>query len=153
MSYKKWLYKDQDGSTKEFRTLEDFPQDTFGFVYKVTNICDGRFYIGKKVLYNNVTKILTKREIAEWDKPGRVPKKRKLQKESDWETYWGSNKQIKQDLKDMGEDCFTREILTFCKSKKQLSYYEVYWQMHLQVLQIDSYNDNIQGRFYRKDLE
>lgn len=153
MGYKKWLYKDQDGSTKEFRTLEDFPTDTFGFVYKVTNICDGRFYIGKKVLYNNVTKTLTKKEIAEWDKPGRVPKKRKLQKESDWETYWGSNKQIKQDLKDMGEDCFTREILTFCKSKKQLSYYEVYWQMHLQVLQIDSYNDNIQGRFYRKDLE
>ena len=153
MGYKKWLYKDQDGSTKEFRTLEDFPTDTFGFVYKVTNICDGRFYIGKKVLYNNVTKTLTKKEIAEWDKPGRVPKKRKLQKESDWETYWGSNKQIKQDLKDLGEDCFTREILTFCKSKKQLSYYEVYWQMHLQVLQIDSYNDNIQGRFYRKDLE
>lgn len=153
MGYKKWLYKDQSGSTKEFRTLEDFPQDTFGFVYKVTNICDGRFYIGKKVLYNNVTKTLTKKEIAEWDKPGRVPKKRKLQKESDWETYWGSNKQIKQDLKDLGEDCFTREILTFCKSKKQLSYYEVYWQMHLQVLQIDSYNDNIQGRFYRKDLE
>ena len=153
MGYKKWLYKDQSGSTKEFRTLEDFPTDTFGFVYKVTNICDGRFYIGKKVLYNNVTKTLTKKEIAEWDKPGRVPKKRKLQKESDWETYWGSNKQIKQDLKDLGEDCFTREILTFCKSKKQLSYYEVYWQMHLQVLQIDSYNDNIQGRFYRKDLE
>jgi len=152
MSYKKWLYKDQSGSTLEFKTLEDFPTDTFGFVYKITNICDGRFYIGRKVLYNNVTKTLTKKEIVEWDKPGRVPKKRKLQKESDWETYWGSSKLIKQDLKDLGEDCFTREILTFCKSKKQLSYYEVYWQMHYKVLQIESYNDNIQGRFYRKDL-
>lgn len=153
MSYKKWLYKDQSGSTKELKTLEDFPPDTFGFVYKITNICDGRFYIGRKVLYNNVSKILTKKEIAEWDKPGRVPKKRKIQKESDWETYWGSSKLIKQDLKDLGEDCFTREILTLCKSKKQLSYYEVYWQMHYRVLQIESYNDNIQGRFYRKDLE
>ena len=152
MSYKKWLYKDQSGSTKEFKTLEDFPPDTFGFVYKITNICDGRFYIGRKVLYNNVSKILTKKEIAEWDKPGRVPKKRKIHKESDWESYWGSSKLIKQDLKDLGEDCFTREILTLCKSKKQLSYYEVYWQMHYKVLQIESYNDNIQGRFYRKDL-
>lgn len=148
MSYKKWLYNNQ-----EFRVLEDFPQDTFGFVYKITNICDGRFYIGRKVLYNNVSKILTKKEILEWDKPGRVPKKRKIRKESDWETYWGSSKQIKQDLKDMGEDCFTREILTLCKNKKQLSYYEVYWQMQLNVLSIDSYNDNIQGRFYRKDLQ
>ncbi len=148
MSYKKWLYEN-----KELKTLEDFPSDTFGFVYKITNICDGRFYIGRKVLYNNVTKILTKKEIAEWIKPGRVPKKRKIQKESDWETYWGSSKLIKQDLKDLGEDCFTREILTLCKSKKQLSYYEVYWQMHYKVLQIESYNDNIQGRFYRKDLE
>ncbi len=153
MSYKKWLYKDQSGSTKELKTLEDFPPDTFGFVYKITNICDGRFYIGRKVLYNNVSKILTKKEIAEWDKPGRVPKKRKIQKESDWETYWGSSKLIKQDLKDLGEDCFTREILTLCKSKKQLSYYEVYWQMHYRVLQIESYNDNIQGRFYRKDVQ
>lgn len=153
MSYKKWLYKDQSGSTKELKTLEDFPPDTFGFVYKITNICDGRFYIGRKVLYNNVSKILTKKEIAEWDKPGRVPKKRKIQKESDWETYWGSSKLIKQDLKDLGEDCFTREILTLCKSKKQLSYYEVYWQMHYRVLQTDSYNDNIQGRFYRKDVQ
>ena len=86
------------------------------------------------------------------DQTWRVPKKRKIQKESDWESYWGSSKLIKQDLKDLGEDCFTREILTLCKSKKQLSYYEVYWQMHYKVLQIESYNDNIQGRFYRKDL-
>jgi hypothetical protein len=149
---KKWLYKEAD-STKEFYTLEDFPEDIIGFVYKVTNICDGRIYVGKKVLYNNLTKTLTKKEIAAWSSPGRVPRKKKIKKESDWESYWGSNKQIKEDLKNMGEKCFTREILTLCKTKKQLTYYEVYWQMKLEVLAIDSYNDNIQGRFYRKDLE
>jgi hypothetical protein len=148
---KKWLYKELD-STKEFYTLEDFPQDTIGFVYKVTNICDGRIYVGKKILFNNLTKTLTKKEIAAWSSPGRVPRKKKVVKESDWESYWGSNKHIKEDLKNMGEKCFTREILTFCKTKKQLTYYEVYWQMKLEVLAIDSYNDNIQGRFYRKDL-
>ncbi len=149
----KWLYFDPLGITREFNTIEDFPPEAVGFIYKITNIATSKFYIGRKVLYNNTSKTLTKKEIAEWDKPGRVPKKRKIQKESDWETYWGSSKLIKQDLKNLGEDCFTREILTLCKSKKQLSYYEVYWQMHYKVLQIDSYNDNIQGRFYRKDLE
>ena len=149
---KKWLYKDGD-STLEFKTVEDFPENTFGFVYKITNICDGRIYVGKKVLFNNLTKTLTKKEILEWRGPGRVPRKKKVQKESNWESYWGSNKQIKEDLKNMGEKCFTREILTLCRTKKQLTYYEVYWQMKLEVIAINSYNDNIQGKFYRKDLE
>ena len=149
----KWLYYDPLGITREFNSIEDFPSNAVGFIYKITNVVNNKFYIGRKVLFNHTNKGLTKKEIAEWDKPGRVPKKRKIQKESDWETYWGSSKLIRQDLKDLGEDCFTREILTLCKTKKQLSYYEVYWQMHLKVLAIESYNDNIQGRFYRKDLE
>jgi hypothetical protein len=96
--------------------------------------------------------LLTKKEIAEWDKPGKVPKKRKIRKESDWESYWGSSKLIKEDMTKMGEDCFTREILVFCKTKKQLSYYEVYWQMKLDVLAIPSYNENISGKWFRRDL-
>ena len=152
MSYKKWLYK-QGEETIEFCKLEDFPLGTFGFVYRITNICTGRAYVGKKVLYNNLNKTLTQKEIAAWVGPGRVPKLKKVQKESDWKGYWGSNKEIKRDLKELGEECFTREILTLCKTKKQLTYYEVYWQMCLNVLGTDSYNDNIQGKFYRKDLE
>jgi hypothetical protein len=145
---KKWLYEN-----KEFKTIEDFPSGIVGFVYKITNLCDGRIYIGRKILYNKLTKLLTKREITEWEKPGRVPKKKKVVKESDWQSYWGSNKQIKEDLQTMGEECFKREILVLCKNKKQLSYYEVYWQMKLDVLAIDSYNENIAGKFFRKDLE
>lgn len=144
---KKWLHEN-----KEYKTLEDFPEDVVGFVYKVTNQCDGRIYIGRKILFNNLTKLLTKKEIAEWDKPGKVPKKRKIRKESDWESYWGSSKLIKEDMTKMGEDCFTREILVFCKTKKQLSYYEVYWQMKLDVLAIPSYNENISGKWFRRDL-
>ena len=144
---KKWLHEG-----KEFRTIEDFPSDVIGFVYKITNICDGRIYVGRKILYNKLTKLLTKREITEWEKPGRVPKKKKVVKESNWQEYWGSSDKIKEDLKTMGEECFNREILVLCKNKKQLSYYEVYWQMKLDVLAIDSYNENIAGKFYRKDL-
>jgi len=149
----KWLQKDEKGKCQEFSSLSDFPQDSFGFVYKVTNVCSGRIYVGKKVLYNNLTKALTKTEIAQWSAPGRVPKKKKVKKESDWESYWGSNKHLKQEMAELGEHCFTREILTICKTKKQLTYYEIYWQMRLDVLTVDSYNDNISGKFYRKDLE
>lgn len=145
---KKWFHKE-----KEYSKLEDFPEDCFGFVYKITNVCSGRVYVGRKVLYNNLTKALTKTEIAQWSAPGRVPKKRKVKKESDWESYWGSNKHLKLDMAELGEHCFTREVLTVCKTKKQLTYYEIYWQMRLDVLSIDSYNDNISGKFYRKDLE
>ena len=53
----------------------------------------------------------------------------------------------------MGEDCFIREILVMCKSKKQMSYYEVYWQMKLDVLKVPGYNQNISGKWFRRDLE
>ena len=149
----KWLYFDPLGVTREFNTIEDFPSQAIGFIYKITNIATSKFYIGRKVLYNNTSKTLTKKEIAEWDKPGRVPRKRKIVKESDWLSYHGSNKLLNLERKEFGDDIFTREIIQLCFSKKQLTYYEVYWQMYYKVLHIDSYNDNIQGRFYRKDVQ
>ena len=149
----KWLYFDSLGVTREFNSIEDFPPNTVGFIYKIINVASGKFYIGRKVLFNNTNKVLTKKEIAEWSKPGRVPRKKKMVKESDWLSYHGSNKLLNQERKEIGDDMFTREILKLCYSKKQLTYYEVWWQMHYNVLHIESYNDNIQGRFYRKDVE
>ena len=148
-----WFMYDPIGLYREFTNLNDFPEGIIGFVYKVTNIQSGKFYIGKKALHHLNKKILTKKEIAEWAKPGRVPKKLAILKESDWKTYYGSNKHIKEELKTLGPELFTREVIQLCKSKKQLSYYEVSWQMKLDVLAIDSYNDNVAGKFYRKDLE
>jgi len=142
-----WLYEN-----KEIRSLSDFPETAVGFIYKVTNIGTNRFYIGRKVLYNNTSKTLTKKEIEAWIKPGRVPRKKKIVKESDWLDYYGSNKTLNLEKKEFGSDIFSREILKICYSKKQLTYWEVYYQMNLNVLGIDSYNDNIQGRFYRKDV-
>jgi hypothetical protein len=149
----KWLYFDPLGITREFNSIEDFPENAIGFIYKVTNIVNSKFYIGRKVLFNNTNKALTKKEIAEWDKPGRVPRKKKVVKESDWLTYYGSNKTLNLERKDLGNQIFTREILKICFTKKQLTYWEVYYQMTNDVLRIESYNDNIQGRFYRKDVE
>ena len=64
----------------------------------------------------------------------------------------GSSKELLADIKESGEDVYMRDILHFCYSKKQLTYYEINYQMKYNVLEVDSYNDNILGKFYRKDL-
>lgn len=148
-----WFYSDPIGIHLEYKDITDFPEGTAGFIYKITNTQTGKFYVGRKALHHLNSKLLTKKEIEAWDKPGRVPKKTKVIKESDWKTYYGSNKQILQEIKESGAINFTREVLQLCKTKKQLTYYEVYWQMYLRVLHVDSYNDNVSGKFYRKDFE
>ncbi len=64
----------------EWLSTEDFvPEEYFGFVYKITNLQSGRFYIGRKQLSSTTTKALTKKELLEQtDK--RSSKKRKLQR-------------------------------------------------------------------------
>ena len=39
-----------------------------------------------------------------------------------------------------------------CFSKKQLTYYEIAYQCKYDVLETNSYNDNIMSRIFRKDL-
>jgi len=142
-----WLYEG-----KEYTQLEHFPDNAVGFVYKVTNTTNGKFYVGKKILRNVLTKKLTKKEINEWDKPGRIPKKRKEVKESNWVDYYVSSKLITEDIKLLGKEAFTREVLTICTTKKQMSYWETYYQMVLEVLRVDSYCENIAGKWFRRDV-
>jgi len=128
------------------------PEDWFGFVYVITNKVTGRIYVGKKVFWNNLKKKLTKIELAEQTGPGRKPTHKRVTKESNWLTYWGSNKELLEDVKELGQDNFERKILKLCKSKKELTYYELHYQCKEEVLLTNSYNDNILGKFYRRDL-
>ena len=130
------------------------PEDNFGFVYKITNLTDGKFYIGKKVFWNNKKHKLTKKQLAEQSGPGRKPTHEVIRTESDWKTYWGSNKQLLADIKTLGEDHFECLILHVCKTKKQLTYYEMHYQCKFECLVSPSlsYNDNILGKFFSKDL-
>jgi hypothetical protein len=137
---------------KEFKTIDDFPQDCFGFIYKITNRVTGKFYIGKKSLHHNVKKKLTKKELAEQTGPGRKPSTKRIQKESDWSSYWGSNKEILEEIKLKGNLPFQREILKLVNTKKELTYWEIAFQCQYNVLLIDSYNDNILGKFFKKDF-
>ena len=130
------------------------PEDNFGFVYKITNLTDGKFYIGKKVFWNNKKHKLTRKQLAEQSGPGRKPTHEVIRTESDWKTYWGSNKQLLADIKALGEDHFECLILHVCKTKKQLTYYEMHYQCKFECLVSPSlsYNDNILGKFFSKDL-
>lgn len=142
-----WLYEG-----KEIVTISEFPEGCVGFVYMITNTTNGKFYIGKKTLHNTLTKKLTKKETESWDKPGRIPKKKKEKKESNWIDYNGSNKALQEDIKLIGIQHFHREILEFCFTKKQLSYWETCLQFKLDVLLQDTYNENIGGKWFRRDL-
>ena len=146
-----WLYNKQVISS-----IEDMPQGTFGFIYITTHTSSGISYIGKKSLYHNVKRKLTKKELA--DMPvtrGRKPTTEVVQKESDWKTYYGSAKPILEMLKEGEHDDFTREIIQFVSSKKLLTYYECKYLFKYGVLEhpLEYFNDSILGKFYTKDFE
>jgi hypothetical protein len=144
-----WLYND-----KEISSLEDFPADTYGFIYQVTHVPSGFSYIGKKVLYHNVKKKLTKKQLAEQSGRGRKSTTEVIQKESDWKTYYGSAKPILELLKQGRQDEFERVILKLVPSKKLLTYYECKYLFTMGVLEEPEkwYNDNVLGKFFRKDF-
>jgi hypothetical protein len=105
------------------------------------------------VLYHNIKKKLTKKELAEIEGQGRRPSYRLVVKESDWKTYWGSNKLLLEELK-TDKDNFERSIICLVKDKKQLTYFETKYLFIYSVLEKpeEFYNDNILGKFYTKDF-
>jgi hypothetical protein len=144
-----WLYKE-----KVIEKIEDMPQDAFGFIYITTHKPSGVSYIGKKSLYHNVKRKLTKKELAEQTGRGRKPTTQVIQKESDWKTYYGSAKPILEILKQGKHDEFTREILQIVNNKKLLTYYECKYLFTYGVLEhpLEYFNDNVLGKFYSKDF-
>jgi hypothetical protein len=143
-----WLYEN-----KVIEKIEDFKEGTFGFVYKITNLKTGKIYIGKKQLISKTNVKLGKKEKAALPtQRGRTPSKKLVIKEADWQNYWGSCKPLLSDIKTLGENKFTKEILMVCSSKKLLTYWEAAYQIKLDVLLIDSYNDTILGHYYKKDF-
>ncbi len=129
------------------------PSEWFGFVYEIKHKKTGKSYIGKKVFWNNTKKKLTKTEIAQLTGPGKKPTTKIITKESNWKIYRGSSVDLLKDIQEFGIDEFDKHILKLCKTKKELTYFEMHYQCTKEVLLRDSYNSNILGKFFPKDLK
>ena len=160
MTLPTWIYQG-----RVFNDILDFPKNTYGFIYEVTHKPTGQKYIGKKVLFFERNKRLGKKALEELRLErkaqgigGRVPIKQKVVTESDWKEYYGSHPTIKKlvsESKDLRKD-FERKILDLVPNKKLLTYYECKHLFINDVLETRSHqyiNDNILGKFYRKDFK
>lgn len=131
-------------------------EEHIGFVYQIENIQTGKKYIGKKSLISTRTKKLGVRAMAAQEgKKGRKKTKETVVRESDWQRYWGSDDELKQDVETLGKDNFVRTILRLCTSKKELSYYEEKFMFINEVLEDSDkwYNKNIGGTYFRRDVQ
>ena len=139
MTYPSWTYQG-----RIFNDITDFPEDTYGFIYEVVHQPTGLKYLGKKVLYFNRTLPPLKGQ----------KRKRKVVKESDWKDYYGSHKDILKLVKEGSVMDFDRKILCYVPNKKLLTYFECKYLFINEVLENSEVyiNDNILGKFYRKDF-
>ena len=142
-----WIY---NGSF--ITELNDMPEGTIGFIYKITNGKTGEYYIGKKNVLSTRKRKFGKKEIALLtDK--RLKTYEMITKESDWKSYRSSNKQVQEWFTDKENDQLELRILRFCSSTKSLTYYELQEQFSHDVLNdVSALNDNLLGKFFRKDL-
>ena len=132
-----WLYQGE--------LVNELPEDCVGFVYLITNNTTGRKYIGKKLAKFAKTSYKT----VKLKNGTKKKKKIKSKIDSDWQTYYGSNDQLNEDVKNLGTENFTREILFYCKSKAECSYIEAREQFTNRVLEsTDYYNGHIQVRVH-----
>lgn len=144
-----WTY-----NNNKIEILQDMPEGCIGFIYRITHIKSGKFYIGKKSLYSSRKKKLTKRELTEQTGPGRRATSRRVITESDWTHYTGSSKELNEDITTLGREKFSFEILMFCTSKKQMTYNEIKHQILNGCLenQDKTYVKNIAGRYFSGDV-
>lgn len=91
-----------------------FLEEFCGVVYCITNLADGRKYIGQKLFRKVVRR-----------KPLKGKKRVRISKaDNGFLDYYGSNAEIQEDVARLGCDKFRREIIRFCKTKSELNYYE-----------------------------
>ena len=154
IQYRPWEF---DTGVGILVTDDLIPEWAVGFVYTITEYCMGsivKTYVGKKLLTSTRKQKIGKRAIAA-EKVSRVDGKahtvKKVVKDSGWRNYVSSCKPLQERIKQHPE-LFRRVILQWAHSKKHLSYLETKYQFRLGVLECDSWNDNIAGKWFRKDL-
>jgi hypothetical protein len=92
----------------------------------ITNLTNGKKYIGKKFFYSAKTKQVK-------------GKRKKYKAPSDWQTYYGSSDSLTKDVLQYGHHNFKREILHLCRSKGECGYLEAKEQFVKGALESDDY--------------
>lgn len=134
-----WYYNNEI-----FEPSEEYLKDFAGFVYCITEINTGKKYIGKKFF---------------WSTRRLPPLKGKTRKRvkttmSDWQSYYGSNEELKQLVEQTGGDNYRRDILKLCHTKGECSYYEAKLQFENDVLlRDDYYNEFIGCKIHSKHIK
>lgn len=100
------------------------PAGAFGFVYLISG--NGRKYIGRKYLTKSA-----KRSIKQ--KNG-LRKQKKTRIESDWRVYMGSCIPLLNEIKSVGKEQYTFEILAWGYTKGQVNALEVFAQIKAGVM-------------------
>jgi hypothetical protein len=150
-----WLFTDNYKKLQHIKSISDIPENCIGFVYIITNMETGKFYVGKKQIILTQNKRLGKKETKTQVGRGRKRLTKKITTESNWLTYTGSSIPLNEDINKLGRDKFIFKILQWCYTKKQLSYYEIKYQIIYGVLEKPelTYNQSILGKFFATDLK
>ena len=125
-----WLFED-----KEFDPADSRIEDLAGFVYCITDLNNGKKYVGKKTLWS-IRRL----------KPLKGKTRKRVKKaQSDWMKYYGSNEEVKLLVENDGGERFKREIIRLCKTKGLMNYYEAKEQFDREVLFSDEYYNQFIG--------
>jgi len=136
--------------TYQNNIIDELPEDCIAFVYLITNIINGRMYVGKKLAHFSKT---TYKVVKQ--KNG-IKKKKKIRSKvpSDWIIYYGSSIELTADIAKFGSHNFTREILHYCASKAVASYIEAREQFERKVLEsTDYYNGIISCKIHQTHIK
>jgi len=126
------------------------PMNVFGFTYIITDLINNKIYIGKKQFTHKTKKKLSTKAKKQPENKG----KRIIRgtKDSGWLKYFGSCKELNEQVKLHGTQNFKREILEFAVNKSDLTLKEIEAQVKFNVLRVNSYNNWIGGKVYRRYL-
>lgn len=120
-----------------------------GFIYIIHNETKNMFYIGRKSFYSYSKKKLTP---AEKKLPENKRKTFKIEKKNTtWKNYTGSCDELNQHIKE--GDVIRKEILRFCKTRKQMTAWETKYILCDCFGTDNCYNGNVLGKIFKSDFD
>ena len=115
------IYSDTPSTEQELW----YNQNVYGVIYKITNILNGKAYIGRRKCVKNKLSSLHK--------------------------YWGSGSYIRNAIKKYGLENFTKEYLDFAMSDEELDKLEILYIKKFNTYK-DGYNQTIGGEHFHGEI-